>query len=402
MNFQELAQKLRTIDEGGIVECGEMMPMHTPAPMPQQDSVSMNVSMNAQGKGGIRDLMQVLQNIEQGSHNVAAPITDIGPDDMQLDVEPAGADSMMGGDVEVEPGQDAIVFGGEEEPEFGHEGPAAELDAQAQDGKGVDSKVKHAIAPVVQAVGLAHALGKDPEEILGDKMADEDDMTTSMPMPTTDQQPTDMSSSGPEELASEEYANRPNAKYQSQNYMTKTLAQGADEPQRMHKHSYRMGDNPMAMKEGLQGRLASLYQDVKLRESQNVTEVLDTPERRAAYQAKAKASVPALNQQYSDARRKAGRDHVPGGEEGLRKHGDQAQLAKADAIKNKILKRREYDEAYNPNSVDAEHRRSLNKAHEDNLKKKAEDGDASAKKHLQALKDKKERMSNDYNARMER
>lgn len=265
MNFQELTQKLRTIDEGGIVECGGMMPgqMSVAQQMPQQDSVSMNVSMNAQGKGGIRDLMQVLQNIEQGSHNVAAPITDISPDDMQLDVEPSGDDSMMGGEVEPEfgdePAHDEIVFGGDEEE------PAAELDAQ--DGKGVDPKIKHAITPVVQAVGLAHALGKNPEDVLGDKMTDEDDMPMPTSAPAPDQQPTDMSSSGPEELASEEYANRPNAKYQSQNYMTKTLAQGADEPQRMHKHSYRMGDNPMAMKEGLQGRLAELYQEVKLRES---------------------------------------------------------------------------------------------------------------------------------------
>ena len=59
-------------------------------------------------------------------------------------------------------------------------------------------------------------------------------------------------------------------------------------------------------------------------------------------------------------------------------------------------------DAYNPNSVDAEHRRGLEKSHEDSLKKKAADGDESAKKRLQALKDKKERMANDYNDRMER
>jgi hypothetical protein len=52
--------------------------------------------------------------------------------------------------------------------------------------------------------------------------------------------------------------------------------------------------------------------------------------------------------------------------------------------------------------VDAEHRRGLEKSHEDSLKKQAADGDESAKKRLQALKDKKERMRNDYNARMER
>jgi hypothetical protein len=70
-----------------------------------------------------------------------------------------------------------------------------------------------------------------------------------------------------------------------------------------------------------------------------------------------------------------------------------------DAIRKKYNK---YDEAYNPNSVDAEHRRDLEKSQEDSLKKKAADGDESAKKRLQALKDKKERMRNDYNDRMER
>lgn len=70
-----------------------------------------------------------------------------------------------------------------------------------------------------------------------------------------------------------------------------------------------------------------------------------------------------------------------------------------DKVRDKYNK---YDEAYNPNSVDAEHRRGLEKSQEDSLKKKAADGDESAKKRLQALKDKKERMRNDYNDRMER
>jgi len=262
MNFQELAQKIRRIDEGAVVECGEMMPAH--APMPQQDTVSMNVSMNATGKGGIRDLMQVLQNIEDGvTHGSAPSIVDITPSDMHIDSEPDMDASMMGGEVEVEPefgdddGHEEIVFGTDEEPEFGDdEQPEMEpeFDAPAQDE--IDPKIKHAIAPVVQAVGLAHALGKDPSKVFGgDKMTDEEDL----PMPTD---------SGSEDLlASEEFANRPNAKYQSQNYMSNTLAQGSDEPQRMVKHSYRSGDNPMAMKEGLQDRLANLYQTVKLRES---------------------------------------------------------------------------------------------------------------------------------------
>ena len=271
MNFQELARKIRRIDEGAVAECGDMMGGHMPTPMPQQDTVSMNVSMNATGKGGIRDLMQVLQNIEDGvtQHSSSPSIVDITPSDMHLDLEPDTDDSMMGGEIEIEPefsdeeGPEEIVFGGEEEPEASFDEPEAELDAQAQGGKGIDPKIQHAIAPVVQAVGLAHALGKDPSKVFGsDKVTDEDDM----PMPS-DSDSAMPDSGGEEALTSEEFANRPNTKYQSTNYMTKTLAQGADEPQRMTKHGYRNGDNPLAMKEGLQGRLAQLYKQVKLRES---------------------------------------------------------------------------------------------------------------------------------------
>jgi len=67
-----------------------------------------------------------------------------------------------------------------------------------------------------------------------------------------------------------------------------------------------------------------------------------------------------------------------------------------------FLGEKDVEEAYNPNSVDAEHRRSLEASHMANLKKKAAAGDESAKKRLQALKDKKERMRDEYASRMER
>ena len=53
---------------GSVDECGDM-------PMPgamahsdpkQQDNVTMNVSMNGSGAGGIRDLMDILRNLEDG------------------------------------------------------------------------------------------------------------------------------------------------------------------------------------------------------------------------------------------------------------------------------------------------------------------------------------------------
>jgi len=78
MNFYDLSAKLRAIDESTVAECGDMMPMpmiaHAPA---QQDSVTMNVSMNGNGAGGIKDLMDILRNIEQAAehdHSHAEPM----------------------------------------------------------------------------------------------------------------------------------------------------------------------------------------------------------------------------------------------------------------------------------------------------------------------------------------
>lgn len=97
MNFQDLLAKMKQIDEavvepkdelqGGagasdecgdmsgssdalligeksVEECGgDMMPHEAPK---QSDSVTMSVNMNGSGAGGIRDLMSILKNIEQG------------------------------------------------------------------------------------------------------------------------------------------------------------------------------------------------------------------------------------------------------------------------------------------------------------------------------------------------
>ena len=72
MNFSDIYKKIRTIDEGqmpagDVEECGDMMAL----PMGlghehsgQEDSVTMSVSMNGSGDGGIRDLMNILKGIE--------------------------------------------------------------------------------------------------------------------------------------------------------------------------------------------------------------------------------------------------------------------------------------------------------------------------------------------------
>lgn len=73
MNFQDLLSKMKQIDETvSVEECGMPMPgISVGGPRPEQaDSVTMNVSMNGSGAGGIKDLMNILKNIEHGSDDV--------------------------------------------------------------------------------------------------------------------------------------------------------------------------------------------------------------------------------------------------------------------------------------------------------------------------------------------
>lgn len=105
MNFQDLLTKMKQIDETqasecstetdgplfgeqGVEECGMPGMANMPSGMmgtpKQQDNVTMNVSMNGSGAGGIRDLMSILKNIEQGEYS--APEHDHSEDDILVGI----------------------------------------------------------------------------------------------------------------------------------------------------------------------------------------------------------------------------------------------------------------------------------------------------------------------------
>jgi hypothetical protein len=78
MNLQDLMLKMKAIDEGKdmpVEECGEMPAaiMHA-EPQKQQDNVTMNISMNGQGAGGIKDLMDIIRSIEKASSEHDEPL----------------------------------------------------------------------------------------------------------------------------------------------------------------------------------------------------------------------------------------------------------------------------------------------------------------------------------------
>jgi len=237
MNFNELAAKLKAIDE-----CGEMPMQAMPHPMtppPQQDSVSMNVSMNAQGKGGIKDLMDVLRQIETGGSVSGAgdmPIAgephqahlDIAPDELEIDTEPHGAevDAIPGMELHAEP----------------------EMDVDGHDDLGLDQEPEGEHDPIAHGdIIRAAAIGSakpEAEKIITDKLK-----------------------SGEIEVdeAHAGYSNRPDVSHQGIDYMTKDLSGGLNKQHKQNKRNYRGGDNVMAVSEGLKGRLRSLYNEVKSR-----------------------------------------------------------------------------------------------------------------------------------------
>lgn len=72
---QAMAKKDESLDQLAdevkqeMDECG-MGPMNMPSMNKQQDNVSMNLSMNGSGSGGIRDLMNILRNLDKGDDSM--------------------------------------------------------------------------------------------------------------------------------------------------------------------------------------------------------------------------------------------------------------------------------------------------------------------------------------------
>ena len=156
MNLQDLMSKLRSIEEGA-----EVAPVHTdggagasdesieqegiiignpmgammgqPEQPKQQDSVTMNVSMNGSGSGGIKDLMSILRNIENGEmshhgaeHDHSEPI--FGDESMEEvigDDEESWGNSMKGDAGHHTHGVDAVTFSGDDMNSKGKISPVA-------------------------------------------------------------------------------------------------------------------------------------------------------------------------------------------------------------------------------------------------------------------------------------
>jgi len=78
------------LSEQPAEECGMPGMIKIGGQPDQQDNVTMNVSMNGQGSGGIRDLMDILRNLEKGDEHGHDDTELFGMESGQGVMEPAG------------------------------------------------------------------------------------------------------------------------------------------------------------------------------------------------------------------------------------------------------------------------------------------------------------------------
>lgn len=247
MDFQKIYARIRDIDQGketlneSVVECGEMpMPVTPPAAPP----VTMSVNFNAQGIDHIKELLGLMQASE--GPLAAGPVDKAMP--MPVPGMPAGA-----------PAIDA-------EPEA----------PNAPDITDLDSLIKLAGVPA-QKKEIGDEAGDDMAsdeeqaepgtgEMTQDIAGEIEDMTDELASETGNEEESEEEEEGEEEETEEgayDASTTPDPAYQDTNYMIKDLAGGLNKEKKMFKHSYKQGDNPMAMEDSVKEELTRLYNEFR-------------------------------------------------------------------------------------------------------------------------------------------
>lgn len=388
-----------TMKEQVSNECGDMMPM----PMmshasQQQDSVTMNVSMNGSGPGGIKDLMAILRNIEQSAeHDHAEPMI-AQPHGMDGDVDivlgTADEDMLSNADADESYGNSAP--GGSDAHTYGIDSVTRKGDDMHSKGDVKRLRVNGGENPLqeglVERLSAMYQAIKETDEPLTRRVTMNPDGSTSGGLQVTPADP-----NRPVDPRKQAMRQAQDQSEQAYNAWLKTRparADGSLMQANLKKDDVARvlaGEDPNSVITGRSSTGAFGSDPAQYRA---------LAQQYLAWLAKMPPKFNPLDEAAKRTMSRAAKGYMKYGKKGMKALADAGREGKdLEPIQDKFNK---YKEGYNPNSVDAEHRRSLEKSHEDSLKKKADDGDESAKKRLQALKDKKERMRNDYNDRMER
>ena len=244
MDFQKIYARIRDIDQGkqlneSVVECGAMPAPVTP---PAAPPVTMSVNFNAQGIEHIKELLGLMKASD--SPLAAGPVGGAEPMPMPTPGMPMGA------------------------PKVSAE-PAAPATPDIND---LDSIIKLAGMPAAPKKELGDETGDDmasdeeqAEPGTGEMMQDIADEIKDMTDEISGEESDEDEEDGEEEETEEgayDASTTPDPKYQDTNYMIKDLAGGLNKEKQMFKHSYKQGDNPMAM-ESIKGELTRRYKALK-------------------------------------------------------------------------------------------------------------------------------------------
>lgn len=229
----ETTQKLNE----SVEECGHPIPMMQPSPIPHVRPVTMNVSVNAQGIDQIKDLLNLMTGAQSQPQMIVSQPTVLDEPKDEIEI---GTDT----DPDVDEPQ---IFDKDDDNEITTIKNLAGIEVEPR-AKTSDSK-KAEMAAVLSAAMKSKSEKKTDET--QNELEDQYDASTT-----------------------------PNPSYQDIDYMTKDLAGGLNKQKKMFKHSYKQGDNPMAMEEFemLKNKLFNEYSSYKLNESSKVNETYDYDE----------------------------------------------------------------------------------------------------------------------------
>ena len=194
--FEVDGKKYKVKEDGTVEACGDMAPMSPMSPKPDTPPPSMSVNMNAQGMDSIEDLLKLITKVNPDMDKPSLPsMPPLGMAPSMPAMKPELPPLKMLPDLDKEgdhPEPDADNFGGPSDNDADNK-PMNKTDIiKIGDDEGSEKKDKEE--------GFANGADDDTE---------------------------------PE--------------YKDTDYMLNKLSGGLGRQQTMHKHSYKQGDNPMAM-----------------------------------------------------------------------------------------------------------------------------------------------------------
>ena len=256
MDFNQLMARMRELDQPAqaqvqeatpVGECGDPMMGQSSMGMmgnqmpPPPAHPSMSVNLNAQGMDNIESLMKLMTKVNPDMINQPMP-----PMSPAMSIEPIGMPSLTPpgpsisgigdlGDLDKGPLKmlpDLDKDEPHDEPDADNMGSPSDMDADNMPPMGdLDSD---------DGDDVTKAMG----DIDGDGDHDMDDHEAEKDGPEDDEE------KKKDEAYGNSVAGGADTEYKDIDYMVNKLAGGMNRPKQMVKHSYKQGDNPMAMPEG--------------------------------------------------------------------------------------------------------------------------------------------------------